>query len=81
MDAGKVGHHAAHHSAWQSATQQQRTHVLVARIDEIAQPVVDKLLCQCAGLHIGVHVDFGHLEAFVLQHALHRNDVGMHLAP
>ena len=80
-DAFQVGHHRAHHAARQSAAQQQGTHQLVARIHEVAQEVVDKLLCQRAGLHVGVHVDFGHVEAIVFQHALHRDDVGVALAP
>ena len=71
MHAGKVRHHAAHHSAGQSATKQQRTHQLVARIDEVTEPVVDKLLRERTCVHVGVHVDFGNLEALVLQHALY----------
>ena len=32
-------------------------------------------------MHIGTHIDVGHLESLVLQHALHGDDVGMHLTP
>ena len=81
MYPGQVRHHASHHSAGQSASKQQRTHQLVAGVDEVAQPVVDELLRQRACLHVGVHVDFCHFEAFVLQHALHRDDVRVHLSP
>ena len=80
-DTAQVGHHRSHHAARQSATQEQRTHVLVGRIDEVAQPVVNELLCQRAGLHIGIHIQVCHLEALVLQHRLHTDDVGMHLTP
>ena len=81
MHAFQVGHHRAHHSARQSALQQQRRHVLVARIHEVAQEVVDELLRQRAGFHVGLHVDVGHLESLVAQHGLHRDNVGMHLSP
>ena len=31
--------------------------------------------------HVGIHVDLGHLKAGMLKHALHGNDVRMHLSP
>ena len=55
--------------------------MFVGRIDEAAKPVVNELLCQGACLHIGIHIDVGHLEALVLQHGLHGDDVRMHLTP
>ena len=55
--------------------------MFVSRIDEIAEPVVNELLCQRACLHIGIHIDIIHLETFVLQHRLHGDDIGMHLTP
>ena len=55
--------------------------MLVGRIDEVAQPLVDKLLSERAGMHIGIHIDFGHVEALVLEHTLHRDDIRMHLSP
>ena len=70
-DASEVGHHRAHHASGQSAAQQERRHVLVAGVDEVAQPLVDELLCERACLHVGAHVDVGHVEALVAQHRLH----------
>ena len=55
--------------------------MLVGRIDEVAQPVVDELLREAASLHIRVHINIGHLEAFVLQHGLYGDDIGMNLTP
>ena len=55
--------------------------MLVGGIDEAAQPVVDELLSQRAGLHIGIHIQVCHLEALVLQHALNRDDVRVDLTP
>ena len=55
--------------------------MLVGRIDEVAQPIVDELLRQTASLHIRVHINIGHLEAFVLQHRLNGDDIGMYLTP
>ena len=81
MDAGEVGHHGAHHAARQSASEEEGGHVFVARVDEVAEPVVDELLGEGACAHVGVHIYFFHLEALVLQHRLHGDDVGMHLAP
>ena len=81
LDGAQVGHHRAHHATGQTAAEQQRRHVLVGRIDETAQPVVDKLLCQASRLHVCVHIDISHLEALVLQHRLHRDDVGVHFTP
>ena len=81
LNAAQVGHHRAHHAARQAAAEQQARHVLVGRIDEVAQPVVYELLRQRACLHIGIHVEVGHFEALVLQHRLYRDDVGMHLTP
>ena len=78
---GQIGHHRAHHSAGQTATEQERRHEFVAGIDEIAQPLVDELLREFARLHVGVHIDLGHVETGVLEHALHRDHVGMHLTP
>ena len=85
VDAGvhalQVGHHGAHHAARQAALQQEGRHVLVGRIHEVAQEVVDELLCHGACLHVGFHVDLRHLETGILQHGLHGDDIGMHLAP
>ena len=80
-DAAEVRHHRAHHATRQSAAEQERRHVLVARIDEVAEPVVDEFLRERAGFHVGVHVDVGHVESLVSQHRLHADDVGMHLSP
>ena len=55
--------------------------MLVGRVDEVSEPVVDKLLGQCTSLHIRVHIYFCHLEALVLQHRLYRDDVRMNLTP
>ena len=55
--------------------------MFVGRIDEVAQPVVDKLLGQRTGLHIGIHIQVSHLEALVLQHRAHADDIRMHLTP
>ena len=55
--------------------------MFVGRIDEVAQPVVDELLSQRTSLHIGIHIQVGHLEALVLQHRLDGDDVWMHLTP
>lgn len=79
--AGEVGHHRAHHAARQAAAQEQRRHEFVAGVHEVAQEVVDELLCEFAGLHVGFHVYFGYVEAGVLEHALHGDDVRVHLAP
>ena len=54
---------------------------MVVGIHEVAQEVVKKLLREFASLHVGLHVDFGHVEPVVFEHALHGNDVGMALAP
>ena len=78
---GQVGHHRAHHTAGQTATEQERRHEFVAGVDEVAQPLVDELLGEFARLHVGVHIDLGHVETGVLEHALHRDHVGMHLTP
>ena len=55
--------------------------MFVGRVNEVAQPVVDELLREGASLHVSVHVDFWHIETFVLQHRLHRDNVRMHLSP
>ena len=55
--------------------------MLVSRVDEVAQPVVDKLLCECACLHVGIHIQIGHLEALVLQHRTNRDDIWVNLTP
>ena len=55
--------------------------MFVGGIHEVAQEVVDERLRHGTGLHVSLHVDFGHLEAGILQHGLHGNDVRMHLAP
>ena len=81
LDRTEVGHHRAHHAAGQTAAEQQARHVLVGGIDEAAQPVVNELLRQTASLHIRIHIDVCHLEALVLQHRLHGDDIGMHLTP
>ena len=79
--AAQVGHHGPHHAAGQTAAEQEAGHVLVGGVDEVAEPVVDELLGEGTGLHVGVHVDFGHVEAFVLQHGLYGDDIRVHLAP
>ena len=79
--ASKVGHHGTHHAARQTATEEQRRHEFVTGVHEISEEVVDKLLRQLAGLHIGIHIDFRNIEAGILQHALYRDDVRMHLTP
>ena len=81
VNASQICHHRAHHAARQSAAEQERGHVLVAWIDEVAEPVVDELLRQRTSLHICVHIQVSHLEALVLQHRLHGDDVRMHLTP
>ena len=81
MYARKIGHHTAHHTTGQTTTKQQRAHQLVGGVDKVAQPLVNELLCQCARLHVSAHIDFGNIETFVLQHALHRDNVGMNLTP
>ena len=81
LNATQVGHHRTHHTTGQATAEQQTRHLLVAGIDEVAQPVVDELLRQRAGLHVGLHVDIGNIEAFVAQHRLHGDYVGMHLTP
>ena len=55
--------------------------MLVGGVDKVAQPVVYEFLSQRAGLHVGVHIQFLHLEALVLQHALHGDNVWVYLAP
>ena len=81
LDGTEVGHHRAHHATRQATAEQKARHVLVGRIDEATQPVVNELLGQTASLHIGIHIDVCHLKALVLQHRLHADDVGMHLTP
>ena len=55
--------------------------MLVGRIDEVAKPIIDELLSECTGLHIGIHIQIGHLEALILQHRLNRDDIGVNLTP
>ena len=81
MNAAQIGHHRAHHSTGKAAREQQGTHHFVLRIDEAAQPFVDEFLGEGACFHVGAHVDFGHVEARVLEHAAHRNDIRVYLAP
>ena len=80
-DAAEVGHHRSHHAARQTAGKQQRAHVLVLWVDEVAEPLIDELLGHGACLHVGVHVDVRNVEAGILQHALYGDDVRMDLAP
>ena len=80
-DTSQVSHHRPHHSPWKTAGQQEGAHELILRIDEIAQPVIDKLLCQGTCLHISVHVDLRDIKASMLQHALYGNHVRVHLTP
>ena len=77
----EVGHHRTHHTARQTATEEQRRHQFVSAVHEVAEEVVDKFLRQLAGFHVSLHIDFGHVEACVLQHRLHRDYVGMYLTP
>ena len=46
VDTCKVCHHRAHHAAGKSRAEQERAHVLVAWVDEVAEPVVNELLGQ-----------------------------------
>ena len=77
----QVCHQTAHHATRQSGTNQQGVHQAVARADVQAKEVVHKLLDECAYLHICLHIDFGHLEACILQHGLHTEQVGMSRTP
>ena len=85
VDAGvhafEVGHHGAHHAAGQSAFEQQGGHVFVGGVHEVSQEVVDEALRHAACLHVGFHVDVGHLEAGIAQHGLYGDDVGVNLTP
>ena len=55
--------------------------MLIAGVDKVAQPVIDKFLGERTGFHVGLHVNVGHFKALVLQHALYGDDVGMYLTP
>ena len=81
VDALHVGHHGPHHASGQTAAEQQRCGDLVLGFDEEAEEVVHELLGEAAGLHVGVHVDVGDLEAVVAEHGLHGDDVGVDHAP
>ena len=77
-------HHAfevGHHAAGKAAAEQQRTHEFVVGVHEIAEEVVDELLGERTYLHVSVHVDFGNVEAGVLEHALHGDNVRVYLSP
>ena len=81
MDALEVGHHGAHHAARQAAAHEQGGEVMVGRLDEVAQEVVDELLREGAGFHIGLHVDVLDLETGILEHGADGDHVGMDLTP
>ena len=77
----QVGHQRTHHAARQTRTDEQGVHQTVARRDVQTQEVVHELLDEGAHLHVGLHVDFGHLIAGVLQHGLHAEQVGVTRTP
>ena len=81
MDTCEICHHRSHHTTGKTAAEEQRAHQFVAGIDEIAKPIINKLLRQSTCLHVSIHIDLLHLEALMLQHRLNRNDVWMYLAP
>ena len=81
VDALEVGHHGTHHAARKAAAHEQGGEVMVGRLDEVAQEVVDELLREGAGFHIGLHVDVLHLETGILEHGADGDHVGMDLAP
>ena len=81
MHTAQVAHHRTHHAAGQTASHQQRATDTVTGVDIQAQEVIDELLRQLACLHVGVHVDVFHQESGILQHGLHRDDIGVHHAP
>ena len=55
--------------------------VTVARVDPVAEEVVDEALCHAAGSHVCLHVDFLDEETGVFQHGLHTDDIGVDGAP
>ena len=54
---------------------------MVARSNPVSEEVVDELLGQCPGLHIGVHVDVLYKESGILEHCLDGDDIRMDLTP
>ena len=55
--------------------------MLVGWVYEVSEPVVDKLLCEGACLHIGVHVYLRDIESGIVKHGAYRDDVWMDLSP
>ena len=76
-----AGHQRTHHAARQTRTDEQGVHQTVARRDVQAQEVIHELLDEGTHFHVGLHVDFGHLIAGVLQHGLHAEQIGMTRTP
>ena len=77
----QIGHHGTHHTTRKATLQQQRGHVFIGRIHEIAQEVIYKFLCHGTCLHICLHIDIGHLKALIFQHGLYGNHVRMYFTP
>ena len=77
----QIGHQATHHTTRKSRSNQQRVHQTVFRTDIQSQEIIHKFLNQGTYLHIGLHIDFRHLEAGVLQHGLYTDHVCMSGTP
>ena len=77
----QVGHQRTHHAAWKTWLHEQRVVDVVEVGDIVAEEVIAHLLNLSAHLHVGSHVDFLHLEASVLQHLLHGDDVSVTSTP
>ena len=73
----QVGHQRTHHATGQTGLNQQGVVDVVLCRNVVTEEVVIHLLNQGTCLHVGLHVDFLHLESGILQHLLHGDDVGM----
>ena len=81
MQTFEVSHQRAHHTARQTATNEQRCHLAVTRVDPVAEEVIDELLRQFACLHVGFHVDIFHQEACLAEHRLDGDHIRVHHTP
>ena len=77
----QVGHQTPHHTSRKPRTNQQRVHQAVTRTDIQAQEIVHELLDHRAYLHVSLHINLRNLEARILQHRLHGQQVGMPGSP